>query len=145
MAVKFYQNQNSFTLGVPTTGGVSINVEPGKFVKDNTGTFYAHISLLTEVSEGHVVASDLVYTFSPIEYVTIDPATGKVPTSLDPSGASGYSGFSGYSGAAGTSGYSGALPNALSVYADNAAAKADGKVDGDFYRTATGAVMIVFT
>ena len=108
MAVKFYQNQNSFTLGVPTTGGVSINVEPGKFVKDNTGTFYAHISLLTEVSEGHVVASDLVYTFSPIEYVTIDPATGKVPISLDPSGASGYSGFSGYSGAAGTSGYSGA-------------------------------------
>jgi hypothetical protein len=31
------------------------------------------------------------------------------------------------------------------TYADNAAAKAGGLVDGDVYRTATGALMIVYT
>lgn len=33
----------------------------------------------------------------------------------------------------------------LAVYADNAAAKAGGLVDGQLYRTATGQVMVAYT
>lgn len=33
----------------------------------------------------------------------------------------------------------------LPVYASNAAAKSGGLVDGEFYRTSTGAVMVVYT
>jgi hypothetical protein len=33
----------------------------------------------------------------------------------------------------------------LPIYANNAAAKAGGLVDGQYYRTSTGAIMVVYT
>ena len=107
---KFYQNQNKYTVTVPTAEGVGLTIDPGQFVIDNTSTYYAHIGALTEVLVGVVVAADTVYTYDPVFYARIDNQTGAVEnmSGVDvTSGFSGYSGRSGYSGYSGTSGFSG--------------------------------------
>jgi len=61
-AETYYQNTNSYPISVPTAGGSTVEVLPGKFLG---GTYYAFLADLKIVTlySGTPAASDITYTY----------------------------------------------------------------------------------
>jgi len=83
MAIRYWQNKNRFDIELPIAEGNTLIVKPSEFVIDNLGTVYGTQHKLTEVSQGNVIQSKLVYTYNPIAYAPLDSTTGKVGSDKD--------------------------------------------------------------
>jgi hypothetical protein len=113
MALPAYKNTNPYTVSVPLSEGIGLNVPPNKYI---VGPHFSEYPLLFP---GFILAyadsasvspqSDIIYTHA------ADPTEISGYSGI--SGFSGYSGKSGYSGYSGTSGYSGVGIVAVSGYA----------------------------
>lgn len=100
MAIKYYENKNTFDIEIPSTSGFTLTIAPTEFVIDKTGEYYNNFSSLTEVTEGEVVLSKVAYSYDPVRYAVIDNETGKLEpgVELDEGGGGGPLDLSAYTG-----------------------------------------------